>query len=179
MSVFYLETSAWLKKYRREPGTDIVLELFSNARQEDRFITSRLTVLEMDMTAARYLNGGLLRPAQYRRFVARFASDIMDYRIRRVPVNDGVLDEAAILVPQYPLRAADAIHFATAGLVSQAVGDQPYYVVSGDNDLVQVCVAYNIKVLNLYGQYSALYTKEFALSFCEPKLGTNLGLSSQ
>ena len=54
------------------------------------------------MTAARYLEGGLLRTAPYQRLLARLASDLTEYQISRVPLDDGLLDEARVLVPQYP-----------------------------------------------------------------------------
>ncbi len=47
MTVFYLDTSAIIKRYRRESGTDLVDQLLESPRAEDRFCTSFLTVLEL------------------------------------------------------------------------------------------------------------------------------------
>ena len=45
MSIYYVDTSALVKKYRTERGTDVVAELFGDRVGTDVLLTSYLTVL--------------------------------------------------------------------------------------------------------------------------------------
>lgn len=60
MPMFYLETSALLKKYRTERGTDVVRELFEGKSDAEAFITSYFTVLEVISVARRLLAAATL-----------------------------------------------------------------------------------------------------------------------
>jgi predicted nucleic acid-binding protein len=53
MAVFYLDTSAALKRYKTEKGTDVVNELYQGPRAEHPLCTSHLTALEVESAAVR------------------------------------------------------------------------------------------------------------------------------
>lgn len=99
------------------------------------------------MVLARNLKGNQLRPTLYYETVDRIGWDFLDY-IVAIPLDDALVEEAMQLLPDYPLRAADALHFANARRASVVIGSQPYYVVSSDRELNNACAAYNLMVLN-------------------------------
>jgi predicted nucleic acid-binding protein len=43
---FYFDTSALLKRYKREPGTEVMDEVFSDRREDEEFVTSHITYIE-------------------------------------------------------------------------------------------------------------------------------------
>src|SRR5438067_1005039 len=53
MAVFYLDTSAIVKRYRVEQGTDVLDKLFDQRTPNDRFFTSFLSVLAVTSAALR------------------------------------------------------------------------------------------------------------------------------
>ena len=65
MILYYMETSALLKRYRTEPGSDVIVELLERRRPDETFITSYFTLLEVEATAARALKARLLDQDAY------------------------------------------------------------------------------------------------------------------
>ena len=65
MALYYLDTSALVKRYRTERGTEVMAALFSDQTLDDAFITSHLTVLEVEAVAARALGARLLTQRAY------------------------------------------------------------------------------------------------------------------
>lgn len=126
----------------------MVHELFSGKSPDESFVTSYLAVLEMNTVAARYLRGRLLRSGQYQNLRNRMTRDFSDYGIVSMPLDNHLAEEAQQLLPAYPLRAADALHFATVRRVGVLIGDQPYFVLSADRDFNDVCGAYRLSVLD-------------------------------
>ena len=68
MPVFYIDTSALVKRYRTEQGTGVVEVLLSDPRPEDRFFLSFLSVIELTSGILRLgkhpLGGGIVDLAQ-------------------------------------------------------------------------------------------------------------------
>ena len=61
MAFYYLDTSAIVKMYVDEPGTDFVVQLINNSQPSDRFYISFLTVLEFTSAIMRKVKGNTLR----------------------------------------------------------------------------------------------------------------------
>lgn len=110
----FLDTSALVKLYVREPGTDAMLRLAAHAGPGELYLsavaavefTSALRLLERTSRASRADVADLLvqfREHQGQRFV-------------RMAVNDAVIETAIGLLDGHPLRAYDAIQLAS-GLV--------------------------------------------------------------
>jgi predicted nucleic acid-binding protein len=57
MPVFYLDTSALVKRYRTEPGTEVVEELFAGAPPGDEFFISFLSIIELTSAVLRLVKG--------------------------------------------------------------------------------------------------------------------------
>jgi hypothetical protein len=60
MPLYYLDTSALLKRYKTEKGTAVIDELFSSRKPGEVFITSHFTSIEIESVAARALKAGAL-----------------------------------------------------------------------------------------------------------------------
>jgi predicted nucleic acid-binding protein len=59
MPVFYVESSALLKRYKSEIGSAVVAELLDGRTANDYFLTSHFSILEAIAVVARLLKGGL------------------------------------------------------------------------------------------------------------------------
>lgn len=57
MPLYYLDTSALLKRYRTENDTRVLDALFSARTRDELLITSHFTAIEVESVAARALKG--------------------------------------------------------------------------------------------------------------------------
>jgi predicted nucleic acid-binding protein len=117
MAIFYLDTSAILKRYRTEKGTDVVDELYDSQSPTDLLLTSHFSCLEFESVAARALKGRLLSQDAYDAMLGSFSSDLRKY-IRLREVSGAGVNGAIALSRRYALRAADAIQAASAADVA-------------------------------------------------------------
>ena len=149
MAVYYLDTSALMKRYRSEVGSDVVGELFEGLADSEALVTSYLTALEVNSAANRLLGGGVIAPEVYQRLLGQFTQDMREYGVRVMSVQNELVDRAIGIVRRYALRSLDALHFASAVAADgQLSGDQRLYVVSADRELVSACGEYGIPAIN-------------------------------
>jgi len=147
LTVFYLDTSAFLKRFKTEPGSDVVATLFDGSLEAEILTTSYYTVLEVIGVARRLLKGRALTRRAYSLMMSRFLTDIQQIVVQ--PVNDELVASAVDLADRYALRAGDALQLATALAVNAALPeDAAMVVVASDKDLVEACAVARIEALN-------------------------------
>lgn len=134
MPVYYLDASAFVKRYRTEKGTEAVDELFSGKVEGEVFVTSQIIGVEMESVAARGLRARLLNRTAYGVMLRSFATDLE--RVIVFPLSASLVGEAAIQARQYALRAADAVHLATAMRAAKTTSEQVLFVGS-DKELIR------------------------------------------
>ncbi|PYM38520.1 MAG: hypothetical protein DME12_20815 [Candidatus Rokuibacteriota bacterium] len=105
MPVFYLDTSALVKRYRSEPGTEVVEQLLKDPRPEDRFF---LSILELTSGILRLAKAGRLRDATATRILAQFRSDVREF-YKVWPLSEEVAVSAVAVIEQHKLRSADIL----------------------------------------------------------------------
>lgn len=147
MSVYYIDTSALVKKYRTERGTEVVAELFLSRADSDVLLTSYLTILEFASVAARVLRGRHITKRGYQVIMGNLSRDIEEV-IQLHSVTDDVVSEAINLCVDHALRAADAVHLATALSVKDAFPGETIYFVASDARLNAVCDEIGLVVLD-------------------------------
>lgn len=135
MPLFYLDTSAIVKRYRRETGTDLIDLLFEQRRANEQFISSFLSVLEVTSAVHRLKSTGELRESAAAQTLSQLRRDLGG-DIDLWPLDEDIAEAAVHVVEAYGLRAADAIHLATA-LAASAATNLPMIFVSADRDLFQ------------------------------------------
>jgi predicted nucleic acid-binding protein len=111
----YLDSSALVKLVQREKESD-ALRRFLRRHRADQLVTSALARVEVCRAV---LIGGPAALAQARRQLSR---------LDQILLSTEVLDRAATLAPNVPLRSLDAIHLAAA----QVVGTDLRAVVTYD-----------------------------------------------
>ena len=137
MAFYYLETSALVKLYVQESGTERMLALATRSN-ENRLAVLALSRIELRSAVRRRERNGEIPPlvaaqlldAFKRHLEARFVSQI---------VTDFVLDVASTLVDRHALRAYDAVQLAGYVALQGSTGtDEPVFVCS---DLVLLSAA--------------------------------------
>ncbi|MEN0128333.1 MAG: type II toxin-antitoxin system VapC family toxin [Brevundimonas sp.] len=109
MAIVYLDTSALVKLCVAEAGSDLVAALWDGA---DLVATSRLADAEVRAVLAAGRRAGRLEPAQEQAALA--AWERLWPGLHVIELQDVVTRGAATLVGTHPLRAADALHLASA-----------------------------------------------------------------
>ena len=130
MPAYYAESSALLKRYKSEVGSDFVVELLEDRTDDEFLITSHFAVLEVQAVVARLMKGNVIRPDEHERIIGTFVQDLATLRSIVVPLYDELVTEALDLLPRYALRAADALHVATALRASRTAGNSDFFVIS-------------------------------------------------
>jgi len=146
LALYYLETSALVKLYVREMGTDRVLAL-ADRTAGNRFAILALSKIEFrSALRSRERNGEI--PAQ----IANHLLDTFDRHMQGVfvtqMINDFVLDIACVLIDRYTLRAYDAIQLAGFMVLKDAAGTEVPVFVSSDQALLEAGRQEGIPVLD-------------------------------
>lgn len=149
MSIYYLDTSALVKRYVNEVGSEWLRAAFAPSASPLAF-TSRMTIAEVTSALTRRLREGALTPAEYISARNAFRGDCLnDYRI--MPPTMTVVDLACVLLERYPLRAYDATHLATAISAQRFLlseGYPPLVFLSADDQLTRAASAEGLAVDN-------------------------------
>ena len=117
MAVYYLDTSALVKRYAQERGTAWMLSLTDLTAKHDLY-TVRVTGPEMIAALFRKARTGEVSPDEVRRSAENFRVDWQQqYQI--VEVTALVADRAMELAEKYGLRGYDAVHLPSALALQQ------------------------------------------------------------
>lgn len=111
MVVYYLDTSAILKRYKTETGTPSVDYLYDRA--DGFLVSSHFSCLEAEAAMARALKGQVVTQEGYDAFIGGFASEIGS-RLYVLPMTGSLINESIAAARRYSLRAADGIQIASA-----------------------------------------------------------------
>jgi predicted nucleic acid-binding protein len=149
LSVAYLDTSALLKRYVVEIGSDW-MRTFLFSETPPTVFTSHLSVVEATCAFARRLRDGTLTPEIHGRALLAFDYDIT-YRYHLLDVMPATIETARRLANEHPLRAYDAVQLSTAWLLHQELvgsGRPPLTFVCSDDQLVTVAQAVGLGTEN-------------------------------
>jgi predicted nucleic acid-binding protein len=154
--VLYLDSSALIKHYQRERGTDTIdARLRAEAQNVRSAFTSVLTYAEMHAVLARRAREKLLSPAQVVALQDRFDADWV-FEISPIELGTNVLVFVRNIVRDFPLKGADAVHLASALWLRDMTRlgikpDQyagPIVFASSDRQLVSAARKHQLEVFN-------------------------------
>ncbi len=145
MTLFYLDSSAWLKRYFLEPGSGWMTWLFESGNP---LASSVLGYIEVASALTRQQVARKLDEDKLAQLQQQLEEDWGD--ITGFPVTAGTVDRAVRLARGYKLRGADAVHLATALSANDAlVGTgNTVVLVASDEDLLAVAQQTGLTVEN-------------------------------
>ena len=106
---YFLDSSALVKRYLPEPGTDLVRGLF---RRRRRIAVSRIAYAELVAAVARAWRKKLLEEAARDTIFTAIDADFRGLDVTEV--RRAIIDRIPTLVLRQPLRAYDAVQLASA-----------------------------------------------------------------
>jgi hypothetical protein len=139
VNAYFLDTSALVKRYVREIGSDWILSITDPATDNDLTI-SQITWVEVHSAFARRLRDGSLS-AQRFDLIAQKVREDFENEYRVIDVDRTLIETAGALVMQNPLRAYDSVQLASALRVQSLLTSMPetqLIFVSADNRLLDI-----------------------------------------
>lgn len=132
MIFYYLDASAWVKRYYRESGTDSVQGLFVT---EQKLACASLGFVEVMATLARKRMARDIGPAAFEQKSEELESDWE--RFVQIQLNAEAVDLAKVVARRLALRGADAIHLASALILQERFVDEDdrLVLVTSDREL--------------------------------------------
>ena len=117
--ILYLDTSALVK----EPGTDEILSFW---KKSSAIITSCMAYAETLASIYRKHHEVMLKRTVLRNVLNTFEHDWESFI--HVEVTDGLNDLISRIIMNYPLRGFDAIHLASALIVSERIPEDFIFI---------------------------------------------------
>jgi len=148
MTTYYLDSSAVVKRYVAEAGSDWVRAICQDAH--NILFLAELTLAEVSSAFARRCRGGDITDEDRRNYLDLFIHDCAhDYHL--IPIERPSIDRAVDLTQQHYLRGYDAVQLACALVANDrliAAGLLPLTFVSADDDLVAAAIAQRLLAEN-------------------------------
>lgn len=135
----FFDTSALIKKYIFEEGSDRVDDIMNKA---DRIIVSVITEIEACSTFKRLLTENAISENDYKTLMNEFEIDYPYYS--HIILDNLITSNAKLLIEKYQLKTLDSIQLGTAVLLKDEID---FFVVC-DSKLVRTGKKEGLKVLN-------------------------------
>jgi predicted nucleic acid-binding protein len=140
--MIYFDSSALVKRYLKEKGTDVVLSLTT---QEEFIATSKLAYPELLSAFMRKRRAGELGEEPLQSVLDRLDADWPELFI--IEIHDELLPIVKSLIGKYPLKGADSIHLASALWLENMTRAEVTFVAS-DLNLLDAATKENLKIMN-------------------------------
>ena len=138
--IIYFDTSALLKKYFKEDYTDDVIGLW---KESTSIITSNITYAESMASINRKKTEAGANKNIIKKIIKSFNADWDSFI--KVNVNDDLNSIIARLTRDHPLRGFDAIHLASAMIMSENIHDN-YLFACFDKKLLGAAKKEGLKI---------------------------------
>jgi len=140
--MIYLDTSALIKRFVREAGSDAVSRIV--ARKP--VATSKIAYVEVHATLMRARRAGRLTGNQYTLVIGQFEREWPAYT--RVDLHDDVLRLGREMVRRHPLRGYDAVHLASAVALRRGL-DEEIVFAAADAKLLAAAASERLRTLDV------------------------------
>jgi predicted nucleic acid-binding protein len=145
LALYFLDTSALVKLYVQEPGTDRLLPLVDD-RSDNRFAVLAIAVAEIRSAIRRRQRAGDIDPEAAAAILLNVQSH-METRFIRQRISETVIDAAMEMIDRHTLRAFDAVQLA-ACLVLCGIAAEAYTFVCSDHRLLEAARSEQLRVFD-------------------------------
>lgn len=142
MAAYFFDSSAIVKRYVNEPGSQFVDGLVDSA-SGNLVLVARITHVEVIGALSRRSKGGSINPIDAQAGISAFKQDIVGQYLS-VEVTAVVVEKAMGFAELYGLRGYDAVQLAAAIEANEELvnsGLSPLVLVSADTDLNNAAVS--------------------------------------
>jgi predicted nucleic acid-binding protein len=146
LALYYLETSALVKLYVYELGTDLLLSLAGSAAG-NKFAILSLAQVEFRAAIRRQQRGGEVSGPDADLLIESFREH-SEGRFVIQPFTEALLDVALALIDAYPLKGFDAVQLAGYLMLRSVSGEDEPIFVCADKTLLLAARNEGCPILN-------------------------------
>jgi hypothetical protein len=160
MALFYLDTSALVKRYKSEEGSETIDWLYDRLPRGHGLATSFLTVLEFVSAIRRLLTTRSISEEEFRDIISTFSRELEPFLIRSL--DDKIVVDSLTYITKHALKSADSIQLATVIELKETmkeVGEKVIFVCD-DKELINVGRKENLEVINPRKEEDKIKLKE-------------------
>ena len=148
--IHFLDTSALVKRYRQEAGTEIIDEIFHE--ENNAIIICSLSMCEFIQAIDKHFRRKEIGLDDVRKVIDRFYSDIHNQKISIMEINQEILFRANDVILRHHLTTIDAI---ILGTVIGCRHLNPIFVCADTrSNLLKSAHEYHISTLNPLSPFS-------------------------
>jgi uncharacterized protein len=148
LAFFFFDTSALVKFYIRESGTDQLVQLAESA--DHRFVVLSLTQVEFRSAIRKRERMREIDASLAIELIGLFEDHVLTL-FESQSIDSAILSAAKGLVDRHGLRAYDAMQLAGCLELKRSVGEQAPTFVCADRDLLSAAESEGLEVLNPIG----------------------------
>jgi predicted nucleic acid-binding protein len=148
-AVFYLDTSALVKRYVVERGSSWLAQL-CNAESDKTIATALITQAEAAAAFARKTRDGTLLPADHTAILRDLAHDFVREYVT-VEISRSLVERAVDLTTRHKLRGYDAVQLSAALELNQILLSAelaPATFVAADDELLTAAQSEGLRIAN-------------------------------
>lgn len=148
MNYFYLDASAWVKRYHTEAGSNWVDMFFDKATKPQRIITSLWSLGETFASLNRTKNRFNIPEEKFNKITFTFFTDCEN--IHLLPLSDNQLFNSVLYIKKFNLNSADAYHLSTILHLKETLASLNHTVIliSADERLIKAAQREGIHVFD-------------------------------
>lgn len=149
MNHFFLDASAWIKRFHDEPGTDVVDHLVNTLLPApQRIAISPLGLTEVAAALNRHKNEGRLPELLAQQAVARLLLEASTMDVQ--PLDEAIVLDSLLYITKHNVNASDALYLQQVILLQDLLRrvDREVVLVAADRRLLRAATAEGISVLD-------------------------------
>jgi predicted nucleic acid-binding protein len=146
---FFLDASAWIKRFHEEPGTDVVDRLVDALlAAPKRIAISPLGLAEVSAALNRHKNEGRLPSSLVQQAIARLLLEASAMDVQ--PLSEAIVMESLPHISKHNVNASDALYLHQVILLKNLLHrvDHDVMLVASDRRLVRAATVEGITVLD-------------------------------
>jgi len=146
---FFFDTSAIVKRYHQELGSEIVDGIFESIlKKRSKAIISTLSVLEFTSALRRKVQTKEINWTQLRDCIGSFLNEVYkNFRVERV--DEGLFADSLEYILKYGLSTLDSLHLVSSIRASEVVAEKSKIVfISSDEELCKAAEKEGFNVIN-------------------------------
>ncbi len=143
---YYFDTSALVKRYHREKGTEKIDEIIDG---DDEIYISTVGIAETISAFTRLRNSRIIGKKRYEEITGIFFNDV-ENRYIPIPFDDSNILKAVSLIENHDLRTLDAFHLSAA----LSIADMHPVFASSDRKLLKAAEKEGFSIMDPEGKNS-------------------------
>lgn len=145
MTPYYLDASAWVKRYYQEDGTSWVQDTFSYPQI---MTCATLGMIEVTATLSRKCKAREITISQFKQKVRELEDDWE--RFFQIQMTNEIVHVAKELTMKLALRGADAVHLSSALVLQKRLAGhgKRLFMVTSDQELIEAATSSGLNTID-------------------------------